>query len=725
LRTRRLIPISRLLLGFAAVSLGTSTAIAQVPAGPEFHISDSGVAPNNHSPNLAYDAAGNFVVTWSEWGFPPTPEVVARRYDAAGVPRGPRFVVNGVSTPTQYRAVSSRVASMPAGDFVIVWTTGDDADGSQKGVAARRYDAAGAPVGAPFQVNTYTSLYQQYADLALDGNGNFVVVWQDESGEDGSGKGIFGQRYDALGNRRGVEFRVNSYTTLDQQRARVASDPAGNFVVTWHSDGQDGSTYGIFAQRYDSLGMPAGPEFQVNTYTTGYQKYPSIAALGSGFVVVWGGDSALPPGFGVVGQRFNSAGARIGSEFAVNTYPATQYPSVASNAAGEFVVAWQTYGRDGSGFGIFAQRFDGSGLRRGGEFQVNTWTTAYQYRPAAAMDSSGNFVVAWVSRLQASTLGVFGQRFGPLAPVPPVPDPGGNGVLEPGEAVGLVTSWHNASGAAQTVTGAASLFTGPGAPGNPGYTILDAVADYGTVQNGATANCSIATGNCFAFAIGTPSSRPTLHWDATFREEILPAPQGPPLIHVLHIGDSFTDVPRTSGFYRFVETILHHDLTGGCGGGNFCPAQATPREQMSVFVLVAKEGAGYQPPACVAGAELFADVPASSPYCRWIEELAHRNIAGGCGGGNFCPLALVSREQMSVFALATKEPAGYNPPGCIAGSELFADVPASSPFCKWVEELAHRNIAGGCGGGNFCPLANVTREQNAVFVSGTFALALY
>jgi hypothetical protein len=144
-----------------------------------------------------------------------------------------------------------------------------------------------------------------------------------------------------------------------------------------------------------------------------------------------------------------------------------------------------------------------------------------------------------------------------------------------------------------------------------------------------------------------------------------------------------------------------------------------------VFVLVAKEGAGYQPAACVAGSELFADVPASSPFCRWIEELARRNIAGGCGGGNFCPLAPVSREQMSVFALATKEGAGYSPVACVAGSERFADVPAGSPFCKWVEELARRNIAGGCGGGNFCPIAQVTREQNAVFVSGTFGLTLY
>ena len=77
---------------------------------------------------------------------------------------------------------------------------------------------------------------------------------------------------------------------------------------------------------------------------------------------------------------------------------------------------------------------------------------------------------------------------------------------------------------------------------------------------------------------------------------------------------------------------------------------------------------------------------------------------------------------MPVFVLRTLDPT-LSPPPCT--TPIFADVPASSPYCPWIEELARRGVITGCGGGNYCPLAPVTREQMAVFLSGTFGLSLY
>ena len=141
---------------------------------------------------------------------------------------------------------------------------------------------------------------------------------------------------------------------------------------------------------------------------------------------------------------------------------------------------------------------------------------------------------------------------------------------------------------------------------------------------------------------------------------------------------------------------------------------------MAVFVLVAKEGAGYAPPACAT--PVFTDVPASSPFCPWIEELARRGVVAGCSAAEYCPEDPVSREQMAVFVLRAKEP-GLTPPAC--GTPMFADLPAGSPFCRWVEELARRNVVAGCGGGNYCPATPVTREQMSVLLSVTFGLTLY
>ena len=56
---------------------------------------------------------------------------------------------------------------------------------------------------------------------------------------------------------------------------------------------------------------------------------------------------------------------------------------------------------------------------------------------------------------------------------------------------------------------------------------------------------------------------------------------------------------------------------------------------------------------------------------------------------------------------------------------MFADVPETSPFCRWIEELATRGVVTGCGNGNYCPSASVTREQMGVFLTATFGLTLY
>jgi hypothetical protein len=87
-------------------------------------------------------------------------------------------------------------------------------------------------------------------------------------------------------------------------------------------------------------------------------------------------------------------------------------------------------------------------------------------------------------------------------------------------------------------------------------------------------------------------------------------------------------------------------ITGGCGGGNYCPTNPVRRDQMAVFLLKAEHGSAYQPPDCVG---TFPDVPCPSPFANWIEQLAAENVTGGCGGGNYCPLSPNTRGQMAVF----------------------------------------------------------------------------
>ncbi len=179
----------------------------------------------------------------------------------------------------------------------------------------------------------------------------------------------------------------------------------------------------------------------------------------------------------------------------------------------------------------------------------------------------------------------------------------------------------------------------------------------------------------------------------------------------------FNDVPLNNQFHGFVTTLVSNGITAGVGGGNYGVANSTLRQQMAVFLLKAKFGICYVPPACTPG--FFTDVACPGTFAPWIEALATLGITGGCGGTNYCPLSPVRRDQMAVFLLKTEHGSTYVPPAC-AGT--FADVPCPSTFANWIERLAAENVTGGCGGGNYCPLNPNTRGQMAVFIVKTFTL---
>jgi endo-1,4-beta-xylanase len=141
---------------------------------------------------------------------------------------------------------------------------------------------------------------------------------------------------------------------------------------------------------------------------------------------------------------------------------------------------------------------------------------------------------------------------------------------------------------------------------------------------------------------------------------------------------------------------------------------------MAVFLVTAKQGpAPFTVPACTTPP--FNDVPIGSGFCKWIKAAKDQGIMlggsiEGCTPGNFCPGSPVTRDHMAAFLLRAKDGGSYLPQPC-TDPTMFLDVPASHPYCRWIEEIARRGITGGCGGGNYCPTDANTRAQMAVFVS--------
>ena len=108
----------------------------------------------------------------------------------------------------------------------------------------------------------------------------------------------------------------------------------------------------------------------------------------------------------------------------------------------------------------------------------------------------------------------------------------------------------------------------------------------------------------------------------------------------------FADVPIGYWAAAWIKQLAAEGITGGCGAGIYCPDSTVTRAQMAVFLLKAKHGTAYTPPAATG---VFTDVPVGYWADKWIEQLAAEAITGGCGAGIYCPDSAVTRAQMAVF----------------------------------------------------------------------------
>ena len=330
------------------------------------------------------------------------------------VPQGPSFQVN--SYTTSYQQTPS-VAVAPSGggasgQFLVLWdsegSTGSDT--SSFGIQAQQLDASDVPMGSEYAVNTYTTLGQNLAHVALAANGEGVAVWASigSAGTDTFGGSIQARRVGSDGQPLASDFQVNTDTEWHQTSPSVAMRPSGEFVVVWETgaDSMDDEFGGIRGQLFDADGQKLGGEFQVNSHTTLYQTSPRVAMAHSGsFVVVWQSNSSPGndnSGTSVVGRSFDADGQPQGGDFQVNTITTQSQdaPDVSASPIGDFVVTWSSSvsaGDDSSGRSIQARRFDASAIPLTPEMQVNETTSDAQRTPSVAMARSRDFLVVWSS----------------------------------------------------------------------------------------------------------------------------------------------------------------------------------------------------------------------------------------------------------------------------------------------------------------------------------------
>ena len=196
-------------------------------------------------------------------------------------------------------------------------------------------------------------MYQRDPSVASNGQ-SYLVAWS-SYGQEGVNPsyGVFAQLMDVSGNFIGDEFRVNSYTLYQQEEVSIVSN-GENYLVTWQSNAEDGSGFGIYGQMLDSAGNFINDEFRLNTYTTSHQMNPAVASNGEDFIIVWESGNQDGNDFGVYAQIIDSLGNFVDDELRLNSYSigAQNLASVASNGS-DFFVAWNSSGQDSGGVGVY------------------------------------------------------------------------------------------------------------------------------------------------------------------------------------------------------------------------------------------------------------------------------------------------------------------------------------------------------------------------------------
>ncbi|MBQ9395126.1 MAG: metallophosphoesterase [Proteobacteria bacterium] len=289
------------------------------------------------------------------------------------------------------------------GSFVAVWKdNSSDEDGKDsKGnpnydIVGRLFYSGGCANGKQFTINTTTEGNQLSPDVAMDNNGNFVVVWTDD--HDGNGVGqIYMRGFDDAGNERFKVATVNTESKGHQDNPEIAMAPDGRFVVVWEDESETSGKPQIFVRGFKADGKESFAQFNVSGAPKGTRKSPDVAMASDGsFVVTWADDGDDNGSYQVVAKAFNADGTAKGGAFTVNTVSTRQQlnPSIGMNAKGTYFIAYEDNSVDKKLYAINVRGFNKDNKQIFADQPVHAASTT-QSSPTICVNGDGNAVVGW------------------------------------------------------------------------------------------------------------------------------------------------------------------------------------------------------------------------------------------------------------------------------------------------------------------------------------------
>lgn len=356
-------------------------------------------------PTMAPLADGNVMITWSSYGQDATSSwgIFANIIDAQGNKLSATDI--SVNTLTASNQVESKIIGLKNGNAIVSWAT--DIRTPNDDIKAQLLDSSGNKIGSEIQINSNAN-NNQGLTLSELADSRIIITWHEITTNWNAEARIF----DNTLNANSTEFMVNapSPSTLQTFPAALGLSKGG-YMVAFDSDILDGSTWDIFIQNFDNQGNKIQSQSKVNTYTTSDQYYPHIFKFNNNeTIVTWDSQGQDGSGFAVIMQSLDNNGNKVGNEIQINTYTtgdqafypqiSTSYPTQPPGTIldnGNCIIVWSSSGQDGSGWGVYAQRFDAQKNKLGPEFRVNDFTTYDQATAVVAPLNNGKVAIAWSS----------------------------------------------------------------------------------------------------------------------------------------------------------------------------------------------------------------------------------------------------------------------------------------------------------------------------------------
>jgi len=322
----------------AAVLLAPA-ASAQTPAQPPLYPIPPN-ADNQSLDGLAVDAAGNVTFLWTNLHFMGTAsqtQVFTRLVNSTGLALGPATPLEDL----RFASFGGTVAANSRGDVLMTWGR-RRRTGSTYQYFLRR---------TSHHARRLNLTLKGGADIAVDGAGDFVAVWVSATP---AGYRIFGQRYNVDGTFRGPELTIPDSTAHSQSSPSVAMNPAtGEFVVVWEVRDTDGTGLGVYGQRFGFTTGPQGAPFGIfvpaviDRPSANQYFAPQVARADNGhFTVIWRNPKDDGNSTDVLGQRYDTNGLPLGAQLTIvaNAVIPDSHPQIAMGPRGDFVVAWDDQG---------------------------------------------------------------------------------------------------------------------------------------------------------------------------------------------------------------------------------------------------------------------------------------------------------------------------------------------------------------------------------------------